>query len=275
MNDDKLTDDIIKGSEDENNHSVGTVDSPYYNSNEGANKAEEKSSTSNQHIGKNFLQYPTIMISKNCKSIPENWLELEILALLKCRMKIDRFGLYNNDGKQVCICTFIEEYEKRSNFIRYFSRPIFYSFSSKVFGDMIRLPTTVEEGCKKLSNEVRFDNLDIFGPHLSMAIKEVSDHNSSQPSHDHDKDQLEQQQPTPTPTPPSSTMAMERQLTLDGGSVQDSTQSQSQPSPRNDGKIYRSNAGSDIWLCEMCNARGDRWFLEEHWCSRNLKKSRK
>jgi len=62
-------------------------------------------------------------------------------------MKIDRFGLYNNDGKQVCICRFIEEYEKRSNFIRYFSRPIFYSFYSKVLGDMIRLTTTVEEGC--------------------------------------------------------------------------------------------------------------------------------
>jgi hypothetical protein len=92
-----------------------------------------------------------------------------------------------------------------------------------------------------------FDNFDIFGPHLSTAIKEAYDHNSSQPSHGHDKDQLEQQQPTPTPPPPSSTMPMERQLTLDGGSVQDSTQSQSQPSSRNDGKIYRGNPGSDIW----------------------------
>src|SRR5215831_3708415 len=40
-------------------------------------------------------------------------------------------------------------------------------------------------------------------------------------------------------------------------------------------RVYRSTPGSDIWLCEMCNTRGDKWFLEEHWCSRNLKKSRK
>jgi hypothetical protein len=51
------------------------------------------------------------------------------------------------------------------------SRPIFYSFFSKVSGDMIRLPITVEEGCKKLSNGGKFDNFDIFGPYLSMAIK--------------------------------------------------------------------------------------------------------
>ncbi|HYV51963.1 MAG TPA: hypothetical protein VE971_01605 [Candidatus Eisenbacteria bacterium] len=68
---------------------------------------------------------------------------------------------------------------------------------------------------------------------------------------------------------------MERQLTLDRGLVQGSGQSQQQPSSKNDGKIYRSNPGSDIWLCEMCNTRGDRWFLLEHWCSRNLKKGRK
>jgi len=92
------------------------------------------------------------MVPKNCKSIPENWLELEISSLLKCRMKIDRFALYNNnDGEQVCICRFIEQYEKRSNFIRYFSRPIFCSFSSKVFGDMIAMIVIGPESSTTLS----------------------------------------------------------------------------------------------------------------------------
>ncbi len=117
------------------------------------------------------------MLPKNCKSIPENWLELQILALLKCRMGFDRFGLYNKNGEQVCVCRFIKEYfsEKASNLNRYFSRPDSDTLYSKVFGDIIPITTTVEEGCKKLSNEVRFDNLDIsgFGPYLSMAIKET------------------------------------------------------------------------------------------------------
>jgi len=158
---------------------------------------------SNMDAFDNLLQDPKIIVSKNCKPIPEKWLELEISNLLKCRMPEGvpgRFELYNKDGEHVCICKFIKGYSTHS-MIRYFSRPIFYSFSSKVFGDIIRLPTTTDERC--------------------------------------------------------------------------STQSQSQPSSRNDGKIYRSNPGSDIWLCEMCNIRGDRFFLEEHRCSRNLKKNRK
>lgn len=42
MNDDKLTDGVNKGSEDENNQSDGTVDSSFHNGNEGVNKTDKK-----------------------------------------------------------------------------------------------------------------------------------------------------------------------------------------------------------------------------------------
>jgi hypothetical protein len=43
----------------------------------------------------NVLQHPRILLPKNFKEIPENWLELEILALIKCPSVLTRFELYN------------------------------------------------------------------------------------------------------------------------------------------------------------------------------------
>jgi hypothetical protein len=44
--------------------------------------------------------------------------------------------------------------------------------------------------------------------------------------------------------------------------------------PRNDGRVYRMNPGGDRWACEMCRLTGDRFFLQDHWCSRSVKKKR-
>lgn len=36
--------------------------------------------------------------------------------------------------------------------------------------------------------------------------------------------------------------------------------------------IFRSSA--DRWACEDCNARGDKWYLQDHICSGSKKKKR-
>jgi hypothetical protein len=56
------------------------------------------------------LQHPRLIAPKNFKGIPENWLELEILTLLGCRMGLSRFGLFLQNGEQVCICRFLKQY---------------------------------------------------------------------------------------------------------------------------------------------------------------------
>ena len=39
-----------------------------------------------------------------------------------------------------------------------------------------------------------------------------------------------------------------------------------QNSPRNAGRISRISPHSDIWLCEDCNIKNDKWFMLEHRC---------
>jgi hypothetical protein len=120
-----------------------------------------------------------VPVSKNYKTMPDNWLELQNFALLKCRIQLvekRNFGLYNKDGERVCIW-FVKDYHT-PDMIRYFSRPIFYDSSKKIFGDIVHLSTTNGETCEKLSNAYRFDNLvifDAFGPYLAQASKDASE----------------------------------------------------------------------------------------------------
>ena len=39
-----------------------------------------------------------------------------------------------------------------------------------------------------------------------------------------------------------------------------------QSSPRNAGHINRMSLHSDLWVCEDCRIKGDRWFMLEHNC---------
>lgn len=114
---------------------------------------------------RNILQHQRIMVSKNCKIMANNWLELQIFTLLKYGIQLGekrRFGLYNKHGEQICICKFLEGYHT-SDMNRYFSRPIFYNSPIKVVGDIEGLTTTDGEICKKLRNGYRFRNLVISG----------------------------------------------------------------------------------------------------------------
>ncbi|MGC2572218.1 MAG: hypothetical protein WA364_11960 [Candidatus Nitrosopolaris sp.] len=62
----------------------------------------------------NILQHSTITVSKNYDRTSENWLELQIFSLLKYRVEIGHFALFDQDGEQICPCKFIDDYQKRS-----------------------------------------------------------------------------------------------------------------------------------------------------------------
>ena len=106
----------------------------------------------------NILQRPKLLMPRNCKDVPENWLELEILDLLKYPLNLSKFELYNEKNERICICKFIKEYEKSVQFNGYLSKPIFRNYSSKVFGNMHYFRTFRNEQYKKLSIEPRMDN---------------------------------------------------------------------------------------------------------------------
>jgi hypothetical protein len=84
----------------------------------------------------NFLKHPKILLPKNFKEIPENWLELEILALLKYPSVLTRFELYNEQNERLCICKFIENYSNPASINGYFSRPVFRNYHNETFGTM-------------------------------------------------------------------------------------------------------------------------------------------
>jgi hypothetical protein len=110
----------------------------------------------------NILQHPRLVVPKRFKFIPENWLELEILDLLKYPLIIDRFELYNEKNELVCICRFIEEYQKTQMIDGYFSNAIYYNNHNEIFGTLKDVDVNHPELCGKISTDVKVDNKDIF-----------------------------------------------------------------------------------------------------------------
>jgi hypothetical protein len=82
----------------------------------------------------NILEHPKLLPHRNCRKIPENWLELEIFNLLGYPVKLDKFELYDENNERLCICEFIKRYENNTKFTGYFSKPIFCNYDSKIFG---------------------------------------------------------------------------------------------------------------------------------------------
>jgi hypothetical protein len=105
----------------------------------------------------NILQHRKLVMSKNCNNIPYNWLELEILDLIKRPLKLGKFELYDENGKQICICRFVKAYEKEYRLNGYFSKPISCNYHSKPF-EMDRYPSTIgKEKCINSSIESQMD----------------------------------------------------------------------------------------------------------------------
>jgi hypothetical protein len=107
----------------------------------------------------NILQHPKLRMPKNCRNIPENWLELEIFDLIKYPVKLHKFELYDKNNERLCICKFVRAYEKSSKLIGYFSKPIFCNYYSNLYGNMMYLrDISIKQG-EKLSNQDEIDNI--------------------------------------------------------------------------------------------------------------------
>ncbi|HKI07686.1 MAG TPA: hypothetical protein VKA09_04775 [Nitrososphaeraceae archaeon] len=111
----------------------------------------------------NILQHPRLLVPKRFKYIPENWLELEILDLLKYPSIIDRFELYTQNNDRICICKFVDNYQKTQTIDGYFSNAIFYNNNNKTYGLLQDLHGHKAEECKILSIDAKMDNKDILG----------------------------------------------------------------------------------------------------------------
>ncbi|MGI0051985.1 MAG: hypothetical protein ACRD8K_09635, partial [Nitrososphaeraceae archaeon] len=126
----------------------------------------------------NYFHIYPIKIPKNCKNISKDWLIYEILGLAKYRIDLDNFrgplaDYLNthenfqlldetaNKKERLKINDFIKNYEKDLKLIRYFIKPEFSNYHSKIFGDMKILEKNDAQTYKKLSNPDKFDNKDI------------------------------------------------------------------------------------------------------------------
>lgn len=86
---------------------------------------------------RNFLQYSEILLPKNCMNIKEEWLNLEIIALLGYGIPRDQLRLLDENGtKNYCICEFVKEYEKNTSLNLYFTKSKSDSSHNKIFGNL-------------------------------------------------------------------------------------------------------------------------------------------
>lgn len=70
--------------------------------------------------------------------------------------------------------------------------------------------------------------------------------------------------------------AMPMTVTVTSGSVAAICIKPTSTTPlRNDGKVFRLRRHGDIWGCECCKVRGDKFFLQDHYCNRSLVKGQK
>ncbi|HSF50489.1 MAG TPA: hypothetical protein VLA74_06990, partial [Nitrososphaeraceae archaeon] len=95
----------------------------------------------------NYLHVSAIKLPKNCKNIPKDWLVYQILALARYRIDLDNFAgpladylnnhdnfqLLDSNGKRLKVKDFVTEYEKDFQLIRYFFKPEFSNYYSKIF----------------------------------------------------------------------------------------------------------------------------------------------
>jgi hypothetical protein len=160
------------------------VDLPSFNNDDEYNKQQlqlTKRSSIPDRMD-DLLQHPKLLIPRNYKRIPENWLELEILALMQHPLQINKFELYNENNEKICICKFIENYEnqsqKNAKLNGCFSEPDFYDFHSEIFGNMKYLPRYKEELCKRSSSRTKMDE-DVVNAKDGITIDSYDDGNDS------------------------------------------------------------------------------------------------
>ena len=146
---------------------------------------EKITKLSNEDIFDNISYIPTLILSRDYKYIPENWLILQILALAKYRINFDLaigpFADYLNNSEglkfletditlgmcsstRLSIRDFISKYEYPwSISIRYIFRADFYGFYSEKIGFMREICLLKDIQYKKMSNQTAFDKFVISG----------------------------------------------------------------------------------------------------------------
>jgi hypothetical protein len=94
----------------------------------------------NLTINDNNLQYFRLLPSNNSNKIADNWLEIEIIDLIKYGIgRTNIFKLLDEDNNEICICQFIKNYHMSGSLIRYFQSSENCIYSSKAFGEIIKL----------------------------------------------------------------------------------------------------------------------------------------
>lgn len=88
----------------------------------------------------NNLQFFKLKLSDNYNCIEDNWLELQILTLIKYGIgKTNKFTLLDEDDNEICICQFCKKYNMSSNLNWYFQGDENCIYSSEIFGKIIKL----------------------------------------------------------------------------------------------------------------------------------------
>ena len=77
----------------------------------------------------------------------------------------DNFQLLDSRGKRLKVKDFVTDYEKDFQLIRFFFKPEFSNYYSKIFGDIKLLHNDINDSYKKLTNPSKFDNFDILITH--------------------------------------------------------------------------------------------------------------
>ena len=103
----------------------------------------------NQNQFLNFLHYSPILLPKNYRQVPENWLIMEILAFLKCGIQLEDIVLHDKNGVKQSIKEFTSEYEKDVSLIPYFKRANSSNSHNKIFEDIIDLGNNWNKGVEK------------------------------------------------------------------------------------------------------------------------------
>lgn len=88
----------------------------------------------------NNLQYFNLGLSNNYNKIDKDWLNVEILELLKYGIgQTNIFKLLDEDNHELCICRFIQKYNISGELNRYFHTEEKCIYSSKVFGKILKM----------------------------------------------------------------------------------------------------------------------------------------
>jgi hypothetical protein len=83
----------------------------------------------------NNLQFLKLKLSNNYNYIDKNWLKFQILDIIKYGIgQTNKFKLLDENNKEICICRFIEEYNKSGTLNQLFEYDESCIYSSKVFG---------------------------------------------------------------------------------------------------------------------------------------------